>query len=122
MSEESIFTKIINGDIPSEFIYEDEHCVAIHDINPQAPVHALVIPRRPIRMLVDAQPEDQELLGHLMLVASKVAQDLGVGEGFRLVVNNGESVGMTIYHLHLHLMGGRTYREQDLAEQNKGRE
>lgn len=117
---DSIFTKIINGDIPSEFIYEDEHCVAIHDINPQAPVHALVIPRKPIRMLVDADPEDQALLGHLMLVAARVARDLGVEEGFRTVINNGESVGMTIYHLHLHIMGGRTYVEQDLAGQNKG--
>lgn len=117
---DSIFTKIINGEIPSEFIHEDEHCIAIHDINPQAPVHALVIPRKPIRLLVDAQPEDQELLGHLMLVANKVARDLGVADGFRLVVNNGESVGMTIYHLHLHVIGGRTYIEQDLADQNQG--
>ena len=116
MSEESIFTKIINGDIPSEFIYEDEHCIAIHDIAPQAPVHALVIPRKPVRMLVDAQSEDQALLGHLMLVAGKVARDLGVGEGFRLVINNGEAVGMTVYHLHLHVMGGRTYAEQSMGQ------
>ena len=112
---DTIFSKIIDGEIPSEFIHEDEHCVAIHDIHPQAPVHVLVIPRKPIRMLVDATPEDQALLGHLMLVASKVAKDLGVGEGFRLVVNNGESVGMTIYHLHLHVMGGRTYAEQSMG-------
>ena len=112
---DTIFSKIIDGEIPSEFIHEDEHCVAIHDINPQAPVHVLVIPRKPIRMLVDAQPEDQALLGHLMLVAAKVAKDLGVDEGFRLVVNNGESVGMTIYHLHLHVMGGRTYAEQSMG-------
>jgi len=112
---DTIFSKIISGEIPSEFIYEDEHCVAIHDIHPQAPVHVLVIPRKPIRMLVDADPDDQALLGHLMLVASKVARDLGVGEGFRLVVNNGESVGMTIYHLHLHVMGGRTYAEQGMG-------
>ncbi|NQX89858.1 MAG: histidine triad nucleotide-binding protein [Halioglobus sp.] len=117
---DSIFTKIINGDIPSELIYEDEHCIAIHDINPQAPVHALVIPRKPIRMLVDADIDDQVLLGHLMLVATRVARDLGVGEGFRLVVNNGESVGMTIYHLHLHVIGGRTYAEQDMTQQNTG--
>jgi histidine triad (HIT) family protein len=112
---DSIFTKIINGEIPSEFIHEDEHCVAIHDINPQAPVHALVIPRKPIRMLMDADPEDQALLGHLMLVAAKVAQDLGVEVGCRTVINNGESVGMTIYHLHLHVMGGRTYAEQNMG-------
>ena len=116
-SEESLFTKIINGDIPSEFIYEDEHCVAINDINPQAPVHVLIIPRKPIRMLVDAEPGDQELLGHLMLVAGKVARDLGIGEGFRVLVNNGESVGMTIYHLHLHVMGGKTYAEQDMGRE-----
>jgi histidine triad (HIT) family protein len=113
--QESIFTNIINGDIPSEFLYEDEHCIVINDINPQAPVHALVIPRKPIRMLVDAQEADQELLGHLMLVARKVARDLGVGDGFRVVVNNGESVGMTIYHLHLHILGGRTFAEQNMA-------
>ena len=112
---DSIFTKIINGEIPSEFIHEDEHCVAIHDIHPQAPVHVLVIPRKPIRTLVDADPQDQALLGHLMLVAARVARDLGVGEGFRLVVNNGESVGMTIYHLHLHVLGGRTYAEKGMG-------
>ena len=113
--EESIFTKIINRDIPSEFLHEDEHCIAINDINPQAPVHALVIPRKPIRMLVDSEAADQELLGHLMLVARKVAKDLGVGDGFRVVINNGESVGMTIYHLHLHILGGRTFAEQGMA-------
>jgi len=112
---DTVFGKIIAGEIPSDFIHEDEHCVAIHDINPQAPVHVLVIPRKPIRMLVDAQPEDQALLGHLMLVAGKLARDLGIGDGFRLVVNNGESVGMTIYHLHLHILGGRTFGEQGMA-------
>jgi histidine triad (HIT) family protein len=112
---DSIFAKIINGDIPSEFIYEDEHCIVIHDINPMAPVHALVISRKPIRMLVDAEAEDQALLGHLMLVARKVAVDLGVGDGFRVVINNGESVGMTIYHLHVHIMGGRTFAESNMA-------
>ena len=115
MSEESIYTKIINGDIPSEFLYEDEHCIAINDINPQAPVHVLVIPRKPIRMLVDAEEEDQALLGHLMLAARKVATDLGVGEGFRVVINNGEAVGMTIYHLHLHILAGSTFAESDMA-------
>jgi histidine triad (HIT) family protein len=112
---DTIFGKIISGEIPSEFLYEDEHCIAINDINPQSPVHVLVIPRKPIRMLVDAEPEDQALLGHLMLVAGKVARDLGVEEGFRVVVNNGESVGMTIYHLHLHIMGGRTFAEGKMA-------
>ena len=112
---ESIFTKIINGEIPSDLVYEDEHCIVINDINPQAPVHALVIPRKPVRMLIDAEPDDQALLGHLMLVAAKVARELGVADGFRVVVNNGESVGMTIYHLHLHILGGRTFAEQNMA-------
>ncbi|MAT91202.1 MAG: histidine triad nucleotide-binding protein [Halioglobus sp.] len=112
---DTVFGKILAGEIPAEFIHEDEHCVAIHDIHPQAPVHVLVIPRKPIPMLVDAQPEDQALLGHLMLVAGKLARELGVGDGFRLIVNNGESVGMTIHHLHLHVMGGRTYSEQGMA-------
>ena len=112
---DTVFGKILAGEIPADFIHEDEHCDAIHDIHTQAPLHVLVIPRKPIRMLVDAQPEDQALLGHLMLVAGKLARDLGVGDGFRLIVNNGESVGMTIYHLHLHIMGGRTYSEQGMA-------
>jgi len=112
---DTIFSKIISGEIPSEFIYEDEHCVAIHDINPQAPVHALVISRKAIPRLVDAEAEDQALLGHLMLVAGKVAEQLGVEDAFRLVVNNGEDVGMTIYHLHLHIIGGRTFAEQNMA-------
>ncbi len=112
---DTIFSKIISGEIPSEFIYEDEHCVAIHDINPQAPVHALVISRKPIPMLIEAEPEDQALLGHLMLVAGKVARKLEISDGFRVVVNNGESVGMTIYHLHLHIIGGRTFAERSMA-------
>lgn len=112
---DTIFGKIISGEIPSEFIYEDELCIAINDINPQAPVHVLVIPKKCIPRLVDAQAEDQELLGHLMLVAGKVAAQLGVGDAFRLVVNNGEDVGMTIYHLHLHIIAGAVFSEQKMA-------
>ncbi len=112
---DTIFGKIISGEIPSEFIYEDELCIAIHDINPQAPVHVLVIPKKGIPRLVDAREEDQALLGHLMLVAGKVAEQLGVGDAFRLVVNNGEDVGMTIYHLHLHIIAGRIFSEEKMA-------
>ena len=79
---DTIFGKIISGEIPSEFLYEDEHCIAINDINPQAPVHVLVIPKQSIPRLVDAQLNDQALLGHLMLVAGKLAQQLGVGMPF----------------------------------------
>lgn len=113
---DTIFGKITRGEIPTEFIYEDEHCVAIKDINPLAPTHVLVIPRKPIPRLVDADAEDQALLGHLMVVVGRVAQQLGVGEGFRLVVNNGEDGGQTVFHLHLHILAGRQMAESDLAQ------
>ena len=112
---DTIFGKIISGEIPSEFIYEDEHCVAINDVNPQAPIHVLIIPRKGIPRLVDAELEDQALLGHLMLVAGKVAEQLGVGDAFRVVINNGEAVGMTIYHLHLHIIAGGKFTEANMA-------
>ncbi|MFL3655344.1 MAG: histidine triad nucleotide-binding protein [Halioglobus sp.] len=112
---DTIFSKIISGEIPSEFLYEDEHCIAINDINPQAPVHVLVIPRQNIPRLVDAQLNDQALLGHLMLVAGKLAEQLGVGDAFRLVVNNGAEAGQTVFHLHLHIIGGRAFAEGHMA-------
>lgn len=112
---ESIFSKIIAGEIPSTMLYEDDRCVVIRDIHPQAPTHVLVIPRKPIEKLSDAQPEDEALLGHLMLVAAKVAGDLGIGDGFRLVVNNGRAAGQTVFHLHLHILGGRKFAEANLA-------
>ena len=91
--------------------------MVIRDINPQAPTHVLVIPRQPIPKLVDADPEDQALLGHLLLVAGRVANDLGVGEGFRLVINNGEGGGQTVFHLHLHILAGRSMGEGELSAQ-----
>ena len=112
---DTIFGKIISGEIPSEFLYEDEHCIAINDINPQAPVHVLVIPKQSIPRLVDAQLNDQALLGHLMLVAGKLAQEVGVGDAFRLVVNNGAEAGQTVFHLHLHIIGGRAFAEGHMA-------
>ena len=112
---DTIFAKIIAGDIPSEFIYEDEHCVAINDINPQAPTHVLVIPRKAIAMLSEAQPEDQALLGHLMLAVGNVARQLGVADAFRVIMNNGEGAGMTVPHLHVHILAGRTFSEGQLA-------
>ena len=112
---DTIFGKIIAGEIPSEFIYEDEHCIAINDIAPQAPVHVLVIPRREIPRLVDAQAADQELLGHLLLAAGKVAEQLGVQDAFRLIINNGEGAGQTVFHLHLHIIAGRTFAEGHMA-------
>ncbi len=112
---DTIFGKIVSGEIPSEFIYEDDHCVAINDIHPQAPVHVLVIPKKGIPRLVDAQPEDQDLLGHLMLAAGRVAEQLGVADAFRLVVNNGAGAGQTVFHLHLHIIAGREFAEGRMA-------
>ena len=112
---DTIFGKIISGEIPSEFLYEDEHCIAINDINPQAPVHVLVIPKQGIPRLVDAQPEDQALLGHLMLAAGKVAEQLGVAVAFRLIINNGAGAGQTVFHLHLHIIAGREFAEGHMA-------
>ena len=111
---DTIFGKIISGEIPSEFIYEDDHCIAIHDVNPQAAVHVLVIPKKGIPRLVDAQAGDQELLGHLMLAVGKVAEQLGVEDAFRLIVNNGSGAGQTVFHLHLHIIAGKVFSEQNL--------
>ena len=112
---ETIFGKIVSGEIPSEFIYEDEHCIAINDVNPQAPVHVLVIPRCGISRLVDAGPDDQALLGHLLLAAGNVARQLGVDEAFRLIINNGSGAGQTVFHLHLHIIAGREFAEGHMA-------
>ncbi|PLW69952.1 histidine triad nucleotide-binding protein [Pseudohalioglobus lutimaris] len=112
---DTIFGKIIAGEIPAELIYEDEHCIAINDIAPQAPVHVLVIPRQGIARLVDAGPGDQALLGHLLLAAGKVAEQLGVQDAFRLIINNGEGAGQTVFHLHLHIIAGREFAEGHMA-------
>ena len=112
---DTIFGKIVSGEIPSEFIYEDEHCVAINDLHPQAPVHVLVIPRRSIPRLVDAGADDQALLGHLLLAAGKIAEQLGVAEAFRLIINNGSGAGQTVFHLHLHIIAGRKFTEGHMA-------
>jgi len=112
---DTIFGKIVRGEIPSEVLYEDEHCVAINDISPQAPVHVLVIPKRGIPRLVDAGEDDRELLGHLLLAAGKVAEQLGVSDAFRLVINNGPGAGQTVFHLHLHILAGKAFAEGHMA-------
>ena len=104
----TLFEKIINKEIPSEILYEDDISFVIKDINPQAPTHLLIIPKKVIPKLSDSTIEDQEILGHLMLVAGKVAEDLGLDETFRLVVNNGAKAGQSVFHLHIHLLSGRT--------------
>ena len=116
---DTIFGKITRGEIPAEFLYEDDLCVVIRDINPQAPTHLLVIPRKPIARLVDSEPEDQALLGHLLLIVKRVTQELGLGEAFRLVINNGEGGGQTVFHLHLHILAGREISEDELVGQLK---
>jgi histidine triad (HIT) family protein len=110
-SEDSVFTKIINGDIPSDILYQDEYCICIKDISPQAPIHLLLIPKAPIPRLVDATPEDQQVLGHLMLKAGDMAETLGVADAFRVIINNGANAGQTVFHLHLHLLAGKTFSE-----------
>ncbi len=102
----TLFEKIIDREIPADILYEDELCLAFRDINPQAPVHVLLIPKKPIPKLMHAESDDQALLGHLMLKAPEVAKLLGL-EDFRLVVNHGELAGQTVFHLHLHIIGGR---------------
>ena len=104
----TLFEKIIDKEIPAEIIYEDEKSIVIKDINPQAPTHLLIIPKKVIPKLSDSTQEDQEILGHLMLVAGKVAEDLGLDETFRLVVNNGAKAGQSVFHLHIHLLSGRS--------------
>lgn len=103
----TLFEKIIDREIPGSFVYEDELCVAIKDINPGAPLHLLVIPRKPIPQLKDATAEDQALLGHLLLVANKVAADAGFGEAYRVAINNGAGAGQSVFHIHLHVIAGR---------------
>lgn len=103
----TLFEKIIHREIPADIVYEDDLCLAFRDINPQAPTHVLVIPRKAIEKLSDAGDDDQALLGHLLLAAGKIARSLGVGEAFRLVVNNGAEAGQSVFHLHLHILGGR---------------
>lgn len=104
---ETLFTKIINREIPADIVYEDEQSLAFKDINPQAPMHILVIPKKPISMVSEANAEDEPLLGHLMTVAAKVAAEQGYEGKFRLIVNNGAEAGQTVFHLHLHVIGGR---------------
>ena len=111
---DTVFAKIIAGEIPSEKLYEDEHCIVIPDINPVAAVHVLVIPKKPIKMLSDASAEDQSLLGHLMLTVGKVAEQLGVSEGYRVIINNGADGGQTVFHLHLHIIAGLAMNEADM--------
>ncbi len=104
----NLFQKIADGEIPADIIYSDDEIVAFKDINPQAPFHALIIPRKPIPTILDVQPEDSLLIGRMFQIANKLARDYGYDEnGFRLVINCKEYGGQDVYHLHLHLLAGR---------------
>ena len=102
----NVFARILRREIPAQLLHEDEHCVAFRDVNPQAPLHFLVIPKRPVARLGDATPADATLLGHLLLTAAAVARNLGHPE-HRVVINNGAGAGQTVFHLHVHVLAGR---------------
>ncbi|XP_044738396.1 histidine triad nucleotide-binding protein 1-like [Chrysoperla carnea] len=102
----TIFGKILRKEAPARIIYEDDQCIAFHDINPQAPVHFLVVPRKYIPQLSKAKDEDELLLGHLLIVARKLAKEQGLKDGFRIVINDGFNGYQTIFHLHVHVLGG----------------
>jgi histidine triad (HIT) family protein len=109
MSEQKcLFCRIVAGEIPSDVVYQDERCVAFRDINPQAPVHVLVIPRDHTESLDEATQKDEALLGHLLRVAARVANEQGLSEsGYRTIINTGAGAGQSVFHLHLHILGGR---------------
>ncbi|ALC16814.1 HIT family hydrolase [Desulfuromonas soudanensis] len=110
MSDKCIFCKIIAGEIPGKFVYEDEEIVAFGDLNPQAPHHYLIVPRKHIRTTLDLTTADNVLIGHIHQVAGKLAHDLGFAEdGFRLVNNCNEGAGQSVWHIHFHLLGGRDF-------------
>ncbi len=104
---DTVFGKIIRREIPAQIVYEDERAIAFKDIAPQAPVHILVVPKEPIPGIAQAKPEHEALLGHLLLTAQRVAAEAGLNKGYRLVVNEGEDGGQTVFHLHIHILGGR---------------
>ena len=107
MTEKTLFQKIMDGELDSEILYEDDRCAVLRDINPQAPTHVLIVPRKVIPSLDDLTEEDEVLIGHLFLVAKKIAADEGLANGYRTVFNNGRGAHQEVDHIHLHLLGGR---------------
>lgn len=107
---DTLFAKIINREIEAEIVYEDDQCLAFNDINPKAPLHVLVVPKKTIAMLVDTTDQDELLLGHLLSVGTKIAKDGGYADAFRVVINNGAGGGQSVFHLHLHILGGRNVK------------
>ena len=107
MTETTIFSKIINGEIPCDKIHEDEYCIAFNDIAAQAPIHFLVIPKKPIISLLNCEEEDKHLLGHLLLIGQTIAKSKNL-KNWRTVINTGEESGQTVFHLHIHFLAGRS--------------
>ena len=105
-----LFCRIVKGEIPAKKVYEDEHVFAFEDINPQAPTHVLLIPKRHLRGLKEAQAEDAELLGRLHLAAAKIGRERGIEDGYRTVLNVGPKSGQSVFHIHVHLIGGRAMK------------
>lgn len=105
----NLFQKIIDRELPARIVHEDDRCLAFHDVSPQAPVHLLLIPKKVIRTHADVSPDDAAVLGHLHVVAAKLARELGLADGYRLVLNCDAAGGQTVPHLHLHLLGGRAF-------------
>ena len=109
--EKTIFEKIIDRELPSKIIFEDDKCIVIEDIAPKAPIHLLIIPKKLITKLSEAQTNDKDLLGHLMLVAKEVAQKMNISDAFNIVINNGGGAGQTVFHLHIHLLAGKNFSD-----------
>ncbi|HAY81520.1 MAG TPA: histidine triad nucleotide-binding protein [Planctomycetaceae bacterium] len=107
MSEKTIFKKIIDKEIPANIVHEDDLCLAFHDVSPQAPTHVLVIPKQEITSLATLTDADQAVAGHMLLVIKKIAEELGLDDGYRVVTNIGSDGGQSVFHLHFHLLGGR---------------
>ena len=106
----NLFNKIIAREVPARIVYEDDLCLAFHDLHPQAPVHVLLIPKKQIVNLAHATADDAAVLGHLLCTAPKIAADLGYPEAFRIAINNGAAVGQSVFHLHLHILAGRGFQ------------
>ena len=109
MSEKTLFERIIEREIPADIVFEDERVIAFRDINPQAPMHILVCPKKPIPKVSDSSSEDDELLGYVLRKAGEIAAAEGHGDAFRLAINNGAAVGQTVFHIHVHVLGGRNF-------------
>jgi histidine triad (HIT) family protein len=105
----TIFQKIIDREVPSKILFEDDKCIVIEDIAPKAPTHLLVIPKKPIKKLSEVKPDDKNLLGHLMIVISKITKELNIEDAFNIIINNGEEAGQTVFHLHIHILAGKNF-------------